>query len=78
MKKIKLLQYIYAHNKEVGWPPTVREIQAKFGMSSTSVSVYWIGKTANAGLIERDSGIARGLRITEKGYKALMAAEEKS
>ncbi len=77
MNKIKLVQYILAHNYEVGWPPTVREIQAHFGMSSTSVPAYWINKTVDAGLIERDPRMARGLRITKKGQKALTAEEER-
>ena len=73
MKKIKLLEFINRHNIDVGWPPTVREIQAEFGMSSTSVAVYWINKTASADLIERDPGVARGLRITQKGRDVLIA-----
>ena len=76
MTKIKLLQDILAHNINVGWPPTVREIQAEFGMSSTSVAVYWINKSVNAGLIERDPGVARGIRITDKGHETLMEKQE--
>ena len=76
MKKIKLLEFINRHNEEVGWPPTVREIQHEFGMSSTSVAVYWINKTANAGLIERDPGVARGLRITQEGRDELLKVWE--
>ena len=80
MKKIKLLEFINRHIIDIGWPPTVREIQHEFGMSSTSVAVYWINKAVKAGLIERGPGstrVARGLRITEKGQEALMATEEK-
>ena len=72
MRKIRLLEFINRHITDVGWPPTVREIQTEFSMSSTSVSVYWINKSVNAGLIERDPGVARGLRITQKGRDALV------
>ena len=71
MKKIKLIEFIHRHNVDIGWPPSVREIQSEFGMSSTSVVAYWVDKTVNAGLIERDPGVARGLRITEKGHETL-------
>ena len=76
MKKNKLLRFINRHSEEVGWPPTVREIQAEFGMSSTSVAVYWINKSVNAGLIERDPGVARGLRITQEGRDELLKVWE--
>ena len=76
MKKINLLKFIHKHNEEIGWPPTVREIQSEFGMSSTSVADYWINKLVNAGVIEREPGVARGLRITAEGYLALRMAIE--
>ena len=67
MKKINLIRFIDRYQHENGWPPTVREIQAEFNMSSTSVSVYWINKLINSGELERVPGVARGLRITQKG-----------
>lgn len=71
MKKINLLKFIYNHSEEIGWPPTVREIQSEFEMSSTSVADYWISKLVHSGEIERAPGVARGLRITAEGYLAL-------
>jgi len=76
-KKIKILRFIDQHNKEIGWPPTVREIQEEFGMSSTSVSSYYIDKLVGAGVLEKKPGVSRGLRITDKGHQALLIYDYK-
>ena len=76
MKKINLLQFIDEYHHDNSWPPSVREIQAEFNMSSTSVAVYWINKLINSGEVERVPGVARGLRITLEGYKSLAPAKE--
>lgn len=50
-----------------GYPPTLREIGAHFGLRSTNGVNDHLLALERKGYIERDDNIARGLRLTEKG-----------
>lgn len=43
---------------------TVRELQALAGLSSTSVTAYWLRKLRADGLVEWDASKARSFRVT--------------
>lgn len=49
--------------KSGGDSPTVRQIQEKVGLASTSGVNYHLTKLEKAGLIERDYGLARVIRV---------------
>ncbi|MCB8942265.1 MAG: transcriptional repressor LexA [Ardenticatenaceae bacterium] len=61
-----ILNYIGLYVGENDRPPTIREIGAATSISSTSVVNYNLGKLEEKGLIERESDVSRGLRLTEK------------
>ncbi len=59
----KMLQFIEDFIVERGYPPTIREIGHKLGISSTSVVNYNLNKLKDAGQIERDGQVSRGLKL---------------
>ncbi len=62
-KQEHILKFIKESANRRGYPPTIREIGAEVGISSTSVVNYNLDKLEKEGLIERDGTISRGLKI---------------
>ena len=58
-----ILRFIADFMRRHGYPPTIREIGAKVGISSTSVVNYNLGILERGGYIERDREISRGIRL---------------
>lgn len=58
-----VLTVIEDFRAEYGYPPSVREIMPRVGLSSTSAVHHWLGRLERAGLIERDRGLTRGIRV---------------
>lgn len=67
---------IAGHAAEHGYPPTLRDVQFKLGLSSVSVVDYWLDRCEEAGLIERAREVARGVTLTEAGRALAEAAGE--
>ena len=63
------LQYIFACHMEKGRPPSVRELQDEFDISSTSVVNYTLQKMVQAGYLEHEPFIARGIKVTDDGLE---------
>lgn len=61
----KILKFIGDFVSESGYPPTIREIGAACGISSTSVVNYNLNKLEREGLLARDREVSRGLRLLE-------------
>ena len=59
--KIMSLLQEYAENE--GYPPSIREIGERTGITSTSVVNYYLEQLEKWGYIERDRRISRGLRV---------------
>lgn len=59
--KIMGLLQEYAENE--GYPPSIREIGERTGITSTSVVNYYLEQLEKWGYIERDRRISRGLRV---------------
>jgi repressor LexA len=59
----RMLAYIEDFIHEHGYPPTIREIGRKLGISSTSVVNYNLNKLKGAGLLDRDGQVSRGLKL---------------
>ena len=59
----QVLDYIKEFIEENPYPPTRRDIMVGLGISSTSVVQYHLGKLVEAGEVEIDPGLARGIRI---------------
>jgi repressor LexA len=63
----KILDFIRVFFRENMYPPTIREIGQAVGISSTSVVNYNLNKLVDAGLIERNKEVSRGIRLLESG-----------
>lgn len=63
------LEEIYSYIKEFiddnGFPPSVREIGAKFAIKSTSTVHYYLEKLRDQGLISQDANKKRAFSITQ-------------
>ena len=62
----KILEFIREFLSERHFPPTLREIGERVGISSTSVVKYNLDALERKGFIERDGEISRGIRLVEQ------------
>jgi repressor LexA len=60
----KILDFVLAYQRENRYPPSIREIGEKTGITSTSVVNYYLDQLEKMGKIERDRRISRGVRIS--------------
>ncbi len=58
-----ILEYIQRFMKDSGYPPSIRDIQDKLKISSTSVVAYNLRKLEERGLIARDNRVSRGIKM---------------
>jgi repressor LexA len=58
-----ILKYIEAYVEERGYPPSIREIGDRVGISSTSVVDYNLKVLEREGRIRRDREVSRGLEL---------------
>ncbi len=68
-----ILDFIQEFIEENQFPPTIREIGKRVGISSTSVVKYNLDALQAKGLIERDNDISRGIRLTEAVVGSMQA-----
>ena len=59
----KILDFLSEYQRENRYPPSIREIGERTGISSTSVVNYYLDQLEKKGLIERDRKISRGVRV---------------
>jgi len=59
----KMYDFIHKFSRDKGRPPTIREIGAQVGISSTSVVNYNLNILVREGLIHREKEVSRGLRV---------------
>jgi repressor LexA len=60
-----ILEFIREFINEHQFPPTIRQIGERVGISSTSVVKYNLEALERKGYIERDPEISRGIRLVE-------------
>ena len=60
-----ILEFIRKFQEENGYPPTIRDIGAGVGISSTSVVNYNLKILEREGKIERDPTVSRGIKLVE-------------
>jgi repressor LexA len=58
-----ILKYIQSYVEERGYPPSIREIGDRVGISSTSVVDYNLRVLERDGYIRRDREVSRGLEL---------------
>jgi len=64
----RILEFLQVYQRENKYPPSIREIGEKTGITSTSVVNYYLDQLEKKGLIERDRKISRGVRLSGNGY----------
>ncbi len=65
----KILDFLSEYQRANKYPPSIREIGEKTGISSTSVVNYYLDQLEKKGMIERDRKISRGVRVSNSnGY----------
>jgi len=71
-KQERIINFVTEFLHDKGYPPTIRDIAAGCGISSTSVVAYNLNKLEQAGYIRRHSDISRGIKFLtpqQKGGK---------
>jgi len=71
-KQERIINFVTEFLHDKGYPPTIRDIAAGCGISSTSVVTYNLNKLEQAGYIRRHSDISRGIKFLtpqQKGGK---------
>jgi repressor LexA len=59
----KIIEFLHEYLDENGYPPSIREIGAAAGISSTSVVSYNLKRLEEKGYIGRDPDVSRGLKL---------------
>jgi len=65
----QVLQAIKASWAAEGYSPSIRDIMAATGITSTSVARYHLLRLERAGVMKRTPGVARSYVLIEKGVK---------
>ena len=60
----RILDFLLEYQRENRYPPSIREIGNKTGITSTSVVNYYLDQLEKKGMIERDRKISRGVRLS--------------
>ena len=60
----RILDFLLAYQRENKYPPSIREIGERTGITSTSVVNYYLDQLEKLGMIERDRKISRGVRLS--------------
>jgi repressor LexA len=71
-KQERIINFVTEFLQDKGYPPSIRDIAAGCGISSTSVVAYNLNKLEQAGYIRRHSDISRGIKFLtpqQKGGK---------
>lgn len=71
-----ILEYVWNYMQKHDRPPTIREIGAAVGISSTSVVNYNLNKLRERGYIQRESEVSRGLSLTWKASSLFEQVEK--
>lgn len=62
-----ILSYIKEYQQNKGYSPSMRDIMVDCGISSTSLSVYYLEKLEMEGYIKRDKKVSRSIVICNEG-----------
>ena len=68
--RMEMLRRLARANVRGEGSPSVREVGEAVGLRSSQTAYKHLKKLEEAGYIERESGRARGIRLTEKGWEA--------
>ena len=68
----RILEFVNKYIRENSYPPSIREIGAAAGISSTSVVSYNLRRLEEQGYISRDREVSRGLKLTSMARAQMM------
>lgn len=68
LRQKKVLGFLREFGRKRGYPPTIRDIGAACGISSTSVVNYNLNILEKAGYIRRDPEVSRGIELTDRPH----------
>jgi repressor LexA len=68
-KQERIINFVTEFLSDKGYPPTIRDIAAGCGISSTSVVTYNLNKLEQAGYIRRHGEISRGIKFLHPQQK---------
>ena len=71
----KVLTFIQRYMQQHGRPPTVREIGEGAEISSTSLVSYYLKRLEERGILTREPGVSRGIRL-EQPFDVTMLTED--
>lgn len=74
--KQNIINFIIEHTELFGYPPSVREICNKVGLSSPSTVHGYLARMEKEGLIERDSTKTRAIRVAKEEEPAKIDKSE--
>ncbi|MFM8320595.1 MAG: transcriptional repressor LexA [Chloroflexota bacterium] len=74
----KILEVLQSFQQEFGYPPAIREICQRAGISSTSVVNYYLDQLEEMGYIQRDGGVSRGIRVLKSAEDGVERAVERA
>lgn len=63
MVRVMIVSYIRWYFAKHQYPPSIRDIKQTLNISSTSVVNYHLDRLVEEKKIERDPGVARGIRL---------------
>jgi repressor LexA len=69
-KQQSIINFVDRFLGERGYPPTIRDIQAGCGLSSTSVVDYNLNVLEKAGYLSRHAEVSRGIRLLNRASAA--------
>lgn len=75
-RQVDVFRFISVYRLLNGYAPSVREIARDQGIASTNGVYGHLDALERKGLLERDRGIARGIRITPLGHQLLDELEQ--
>ncbi|OQY20876.1 MAG: repressor LexA, partial [Anaerolineaceae bacterium 4572_32.1] len=68
----RILEFLDKYIVENSYPPSIREIGAAVGISSTSVVSYNLRRLEERGYISRDREVSRGLKLTAAAHPQVL------
>ncbi len=71
VRQAEVLKLIYQSISDSGYPPTLAELRDKLDVSSNQAVLDILKILEDKGYIEKEEGMARGLRILDKGIQEL-------
>lgn len=76
-RQTSVLRVIVGHVIMHGFPPTTREIQRHFGWASAPAARDHLRSIERKGYVVLSPGVARGIRLTERGLAWVRGGDER-